>query len=578
MPHRVTSGQSGLSMLWRHFRGEWTAVAFFSLVANLILLVPTIYMLQVYDRVMVSGSLLTLLAVSLIALLMFAFMAFADIMRARLLVRMGARMDSAVADRIFTASVKCKLYKPGSTAAQPLTDWSELRQFLTGPAIVTLFDLPWTPVYVVTLFLLHPLLGVVAIGFALIQAAIAWLGHQRIVAPAKAYAQAQQQSMHFLQGKLRNTEAIEAMGMFNSLRRLWLQQHAINRERHAKLHGLTHLVSGFSKYIRYAQQAGSLAAGALLVIDGQLSPGAMIAANILMARALAPIDQLVGVWRGLVNARSAYHQLDVLLRHDPIPDAPHTASSLRGDVLVRDLSVLPTGCSSPVLRKLNFEAPSGSMTVILGASGSGKSTLARVLSGCLPQYSHSVLLDGTPLPEWENTLRGTQVGYLPQDTALFHGTVAENIARFGPVDAQKVVAAAQCAGLHDMVLKFPKGYETQVGERGNMLSGGQRQRIGLARALYGEPSMIILDEPNAHLDDVGEAALLDGLRQLKSRRATVFLVTHRAGVISLADQLLVLKEGELHKYGPREQVLQDLRSAPALTVPDTPTRPQPVPA
>lgn len=544
--------------LW-HQRRAWAVVGLFSMVASVLLLTPTLYMLQVYDRVMVSQSEITLLAVSLITLFLFAAMGFADAMRARLLVRLGARLDTALSGRIGAAAFARSAREPGAVRAQPFTDWTELRQFLTGPGILAFCDLPWALVYVVALFLLHPVLGAVALGFALVQAALAWLGHYRTIAPAAALAQAQGESHAYLQGKLRNAEAVEAMGMALPLRQRWLGLHRRAAERHAQLQGLTHRVVAWSKYVRYAQQTASLAVGAILVIRGELTPGAMIAANVLMARALAPIDQLVGVWRGLLAARAAYERLAALLATYP-PDhaapapADQTGASA-GPVVARGLCVAAPGRAQSILHELNFTVQPGTITVVLGASGSGKSTLARALANVWPASSG------------ELSTGGRRVGYLPQETALFNGTVAENIARFrtvdGAVDAPRVVAAAQAAGLHDMVLRLPQGYDTPVGEGGRALSGGQRQRVGLARALYDEPDLVVLDEPNAHLDDAGEAALLQSLRALAARGATVFLVTHRPGALALADQVLVLHEGRLRAQGPRDTVLGQLRTAPA---------------
>lgn len=543
--------------LWSQ-RRAWAVVVLFSLVVSVLLLTPTLYMIQVYDRVMVSRSELTLLAVSLITLFLFVAMGFADAMRARLLVRLGARLDATLGPRVCAAAFGRGVREPEAQRAQPFADWMELRQFLTGPGILAFCDLPWALVYVVALFMLHPLLGGVAIGFALIQALLAWLGQRRTIAPAEALSQAQAASNGYMQGKLRNAEAVEAMGMAPRLRQRWLGLHTRAAQRHAELQGLTHRVTAWSKYVRYSQQTASLAAGAILVIHGDLTPGAMIAANVLMARALAPIDHLVGVWRGLLGAHAAYGRLTRLLAEYPAdastPDAQQ-ASGLIGPVTARGLRVAAPGRAQDILHGLDFAALPGTLTVVLGASGSGKSTLARVLAGAWP-------VTGGHL-----TTGGLRAGYLPQETALFNGTVAENIARFhtadGVVDAPQVVAAAQAAGLHDMVLRLPNGYDTPVGEGARSLSGGQRQRIALARALYGEPSLIVLDEPNSHLDDAGEAALLQSLRQLKARGATVFLVTHRAGALALADQLLVLDEGRLRAQGPRDAVLAQLRPTSA---------------
>lgn len=543
--------------LWSQ-RATWAVVGLFSMVVSVMLLAPTLYMLQVFDRVMVSHSELTLLAVSLVTLFFFVVMGFADAMRARLLVRLGAKLDRALGERICSAAFARSAREPEAQRAQPFADWTELRQFLTGPGILAFCDLPWALVYVVALFMLHPLLGMVAIGFALVQAVLAWFGHRRTIAPEKALAQAQTDSSGFLQGKLRNAEAIEALGMALPLRKRWLVLHAGAAQRHAVLQGLTHRVAAWSKFVRYGQQTASLAVGAILVIRGELTPGAMIAANVLMTRALAPIDQLVGVWRGLLGARASYDRLTKLLAEYPSYAAPsgrQDASDRSGTVMADGLCVGAPRGGQDILQGLDFTAHPGTLTVVLGASGSGKSTLARALAGVWPVTGGSL------------DTGGLRVGYLPQETALFNGTVAENIARFdtvnGEIHAAEVVAAAQAAGLHDMILRLPGGYDTPVGEGGRALSGGQRQRIALARALYGKPGLIVLDEPNSHLDDAGEIALLQTVRQLKERGATIFLITHRAGALALADQVLVLHEGRVRIQGPREAVLAQLRPASA---------------
>ncbi|MBT9512521.1 MAG: type I secretion system permease/ATPase [Acidovorax sp.] len=573
--------RSEITLALRSLRREWAVIAVFSMVANVLMLAPTLYMLQIYDRVLVSRSELTLLAVSLLILFLFAAMAFAEWARSRLLVRTGVRLDRLLGERVFTAGFSRGARSGGGSPGQSFTDLTEVRQFLTGPGIFAFFDLPWAPIYIGVLFMLHPLLGAVAVVFVLIQAALAWFGHHRTVAPSEAMAQAQAKAHGYLSGKLRNAEAIEAMGMLQHLHHRWALLHAGYGELHAKAQGLTHRVTAWSKAVRYAQQSLSLAVGALLVIDGQLSAGAMIAANVLTTRALAPIDQLVNAWRGFMGTRAAFLRLEDLLMQQPALHAVSQAAPLQGDVQLRDLHASAPGRATPILQHIDLSATPGTLTVVLGPSGSGKSTLARVLVGAWPASQGDLLLDGKPITAWSHEALGPHVGYLPQDTSLFGGSIAENIARFSMVDSRKVIAAARCAGLHEMVLRFPKGYDTPIGEAGRLLSGGQRQRIGLARALYGDPVFLVLDEPNAHLDDVGEAALLAAIRQLKERGKTIVMVTHRAGVLALADQVVVLREGQIQLRGPRDQVLaqlqavrQPLSSSPAGTL----SAPQPLPA
>ena len=571
--------RSEITQALRSLRREWAVIAVFSMVANLLMLAPTLYMLQIYDRVLVSRNELTLLVVSLLILFLFAAMAFAEWARSRLLVRTGVRLDRLLGARVFSAEFSRGARDGGGNPGQSFADLTEVRQFLTGPSIFAFFDLPWTPIYIGVLFILHPLLGAVAVVFALIQAALAWLGHQRTVVPSESLAKAQRRSHAYINGKLRNAEAIEAMGMLKHLHHRWALLQARYAEMHAAAQGLTHRVTAWSKSVRYAQQSLSLAVGALLVIDGQISAGAMIAANVLMTRALAPIDQLVSAWRGFVGARSAFLRLEHLLGEHPPLSAASPSLPLQGDLQLSNAYATVPGGTTPILQHVDLQAAPGSLTVVLGPSGSGKSTLARVLVGVWPVSRGELLLDGHPIAAWSHETLGSQVGYLPQDTALFAGTIAENIARFAAVDSAKVVAAAQCAGLHEMVLRFPKGYDTPIGEAGRLLSGGQRQRIGLARALYGDPALLVLDEPNAHLDDVGDAALLGAMRQFKERGKTIVMVTHRSGVLALADQVVVLREGCIQLRGPRDEVLAQLqaeRQTPSSSAADSLQAPQPL--
>lgn len=559
--------------LWA-FRREFVIVGLFSFLANLLMLTPTIYMLQVFDRVMMSHSELTLLAVSLITLALFAIMALAEWMRSRVLVHAGVRFDEVLSTRVFNASFEANLSQSGGNPGRAFSDLIHIRQFLTGSGIYALFDAPWAPIYIAVTFLLHPWLGVLAIVFALVQLALAWFGHTRTVAPAEAAALTGSEVQTYLQGKLRNAEALESMGMIGNLQARWAERHQAWLAQSSSAQGLTHRVTAWSKFIRYTQQSLSLGAGALLVIDGQLSAGAMIAANVLMGRALAPIDQLAGTWRSFITTRSAFQRLEALLQDHPERDAALTRVAPRGDLTLRNVFATATGRKQPILKDINLTVPAGTVTAVLGPSGSGKSTLARVMIGIWPQVSGDVLLDDLPIDSWNRVDLGPHLGYLPQDIELFEGTIAENIARFRELDSTKVIEAARCAGLHDMILRFPKGYDTPIGEAGNLLSGGQRQRIGLARAVYGDPVLIILDEPNANLDDAGEAALTRTVLDLKEKGRTVFLITHRPGAIAAADRLVLLRDGQIHIQGTRDEVIALLRPSTGPSPADL--APQPV--
>jgi ATP-binding cassette subfamily C exporter for protease/lipase len=555
--------------LWA-FRQEFLIVGVLSFLSNLLMLAPTIYMLQVYDRVLTSQSELTLIAVSLITLFLFGVMACSEWLRSRVLVKAGMRFDEQLSTRVFNASFEAYLSQSSTSPSRAFGDLIQIRQFLTGNGIFALFDAPWAPIYIAVTFLLHPWLGILSLIFAVVQAALAWFGHRHTVAPAEEAAKASSDTSSYLQSKLRNAEVLESMGMIGNLQKRWNQKHQAWMGKNSAAQGLTHRVTAWSKFIRYSQQSLALGAGALLVIDGQLSPGAMIAANVLMGRALAPIDQLVVTWRGFVTTRAAFGRLEKLLLDHPERDPALSRVPPTGAITLRRVVASAEGREAPILKNISFAIAAGTVVAVLGPSGSGKSTLARAMVGIWPELSGEVLLDDMPMERWSRTELGPHLGYLPQDVELFEGSIADNIARLGTVDSAKVIEAARCAGMHEMILRFPKGYDTPIGEAGNLLSGGQRQRIGLARAIYGEPALIVLDEPNANLDEAGETALLQTVRALKAKGKTVVLITHRPGAIAVADRLILLRDGQIFADGPKESVLAALRPARPTAASTTP--------
>ena len=568
------------STLWG-FRREFLVVGAFSMVANVLMLSPTLYMLQVYDRVLASQSELTLLAMSVLTLFLFGVMAFAEWMRSRLLVHTGVRLDKQLSTQVFHASFEAHLSQSGAAPMRAFGDLIQVRQFLTGNGIFAFFDAPWTPIYMAVLFFLHPWLGVLGVVFALIQAALAWFGHRHTLAPSETANTANAEANSFLQSKLRNAEVLESMGMIRNLQGRWAQRHENYLKHSGTAQHLSHRITAWSKFIRYTQQSLALGAGALLVIDGNLTPGGMIAANVLMTRALAPIDMIVGSWRQFISTRAAFGRLEQLLAEHPPRDMAFKRVAPVGQVTLHQVFAKAAGRAEPILKDIHMNVPAGTVTVVLGPSGSGKSTLARVLVGIWPDVAGDVVLDGLPISGWNRIELGPHVGYLPQDIELLEGSIAENIARFGEVDPVQVIAAAQSAGLHEMILRFPKGYDTPIGEAGNLLSGGQRQRIGLARAIYGNPTLIVLDEPNANLDDAGEAALFKTVQELKVQKKTVFLITHRPGAIAMADRLLILNDGRVQADGPRDAVvaaMQLLAQQRAAGQSAQPPAPSPLPA
>ncbi|MEO7640368.1 MAG: type I secretion system permease/ATPase, partial [Ramlibacter sp.] len=503
------------------FRREFCLVALFSATANLLMLTPTIYMLQIYDRVLVSYSELTLVAVSMICLFLFGIMATADWARSRVLVRSGLRLDELLGMKIFRASFQSALASSGPPAARAFGDLIQVRQFLTSQGVFAFFDTPWVPIYVAVTFFLHPLLGWMAVVFALVQLALAWFGHSRTVAPAEAAFKATSEAGVYLQGKLRNAEVVEAMGMLQNLRQRWQQRHRDALARNGAAQAAANRVTAWSTWVRHSQQSLSLGAGALLVIDGQLSAGGMIAANLLMNRALAPIDLLVGSWRAWISMRAAFVRLEDLLQANPVPHASAQDAAPAGEITLRSVIARAHGRHDPILKGIDLSVPAGTVVAVIGPSGSGKTTLARVVLGIWPEVEGEVLLDGLPVAGRDRAVIGPHLGYLPQDVELFEGTIAENIARFRKAEPTLVIAAARLAGLHEAILRFPKGYDTLIGEAGSLLSGGQRQRIGLARAVYGEPALVVLDEPNANLDEAGELALIAAVALLKEGGKTV---------------------------------------------------------
>jgi len=549
--------------LWL-FRREFAICVIFTMVVNILMLTPTLYMMQVFDRVMLSRSEFTLAALTLVMLFFFAVMAFSEWARSRLLVRTGVKLDEHLNTRIFNASFESQLNQLGRNPTQAFSDLTNVRQFMTGQGLFAFMDAPWTPIYIFVLYLLHPLLGLLAVFFSLLLVGLAYLSHRLTYIPLEKAMEAGTQVSTYVHSKLRNAEVIESMGMLGDLRRLWQIRHQRHLGVNRSAQDLAARIQALSKFLRYTQNSLTLGAGALLLIEGHLaSTGAMIAANMLMARATAPIDLMVTTWKQTLAARQAFLRLEALLTQHPERDAGLVHDSPQGHLRIENLVATAPGRAQPILKGLTADFPAGEVIAIIGPSGSGKSTLARALVGIWPYVEGRVLIDGEPIQSWNREELGPFIGYLPQDIELFEGSIAENIARFGTIDPEKVIAAAGRAGVHDMILRFPRGYDTSMGEAGSLLSGGQRQRIGLARAMYGDPSLIVLDEPNSNLDDAGEVALVKAVQDLKQQGKSVFLITHRMSIIGCADRILLLFDGAIQRYGSRQEVIAALQPKPA---------------
>lgn len=558
-------------------KDSFLSVGFFSFFVNLLMLVPSFYMLQVYDRAVGSASESTLLMLTLIMLLLMGTLGALEWVRSRIMVRISTRLETLLGKRLFDASFRQALDSGGMNAsAQPLSDLSSLRQFLTGNGLFAFFDTPWIPIYLAVMFIFHPWYGWMGVISALLLGLLAWLNERMTKAPLHNANREHMAATAFTNKSLRNAEVVESMGMLSDLRQRWS----------ARVHKVLSLqsvasdragaISSVSRTFRQIVQSLVLGLGAYLTIKHEISSGLMIAGSILLGRALAPIDQLIGVWKGFVGARGQYARLHELLEKIAAEPARMSLPAPQGAISVEGLSVGAPGTRTPLVRNLSFKVAAGETVGIIGPSGAGKSTLARALLGIWPSLAGTVRLDGADISQWRRDELGPFLGYLPQDIELFEGTISENIARFAQVDAAAVVAAARMAGVHEMILQLPQGYDTLIGANGGGLSGGQRQRVGLARALYRAPRLVVLDEPNSNLDETGERLLAEALLKLKQSGATVFVITHRSGVLAAVDRLLVLNQGELSLYGPRDKVLAHLQnaanpSAPAAQATGTPT-------
>ncbi|MDE1942776.1 MAG: type I secretion system permease/ATPase [Betaproteobacteria bacterium] len=547
----------------RVHRKAFVAVAAFSFVINFLYLTPSLYMLQVYDRVVVSRSELTLIFLSVITVAMFAVMGGLEYARSQVLIRVGNAIDEVLSKRVFTATFENNLRAGQGNPAQALGDLNNVRQFVTGNGLFAFLDAPWIPIYLVVIFMLHTMLGWFAVGGTLLLVVLTYITEKVSKKPLEEANRHAILASNFANSNLRNAEVIEAMGMLRPMITRWYRHQANMLDQQTIASNRAATVSAVTKLVRLVIQSGALGLGALLVIQGKSTAGVMIAASILTGRALAPVELLIGTWKGFSSARSAYERLARLLEVLPPRVAGMSLPAPRGMVTLENVYATPPGGKVAVIKGVNLSIMPGEVVGVIGPSASGKSSLARLMVGIWPAQVGKVRLDNADVYLWNKDELGPKLGYMPQDVELFNGTVAENIARFGAIDSDKVVDAARLAGVHEMILHFPNGYDTPIGEGGSVLSGGQRQRIGIARAIYGLPPFIVLDEPNSNLDDVGEAALVATVQALKQAGRTVVVITHRMSVLQAVDKLLLMRDGTVQAYGERDAVLQALAQARA---------------
>lgn len=554
-----------LSRLLRTCSGYFVTALMFSLAINLLYLAGPLYMLQVYDRVISSASEVTLVMLTMALVMAYLALASLDSVRARVLTRATVRLDQRIAARVMTAIID-RSATAGAARSQLLRDFDAFRQFITGTGIHAIFDLPWAPIYIAVIFMLHPALGAFALGGAILLICMALLNEWIVKVPFGESNIAAARNYSFTEMSLRNTEVVRAMGMTEGLLKRWARDRNVMLERQVAASDRAATMQSVIRFLRLSMQSVILGLGAYLVIERDATAGAMFAASILLGRALQPVEQIVGSWRNLVAARGAFLRVQELLAASPARDTGLSLPRPAGRLSVEGLTFFMPSNSRAILRGVSFEIEPGAILGVIGPSGAGKSTLARHLVGVLAPTSGTVRLDGADVSVWARSTLGQHIGYLPQEIELFSDTVAANINRFQTGQDEEVLRAAHMAGMHDMILRLPNGYDTEVGEGGTTLSGGYRQRVGLARAVYGKPRLVVLDEPSSNLDAEGDTALTRCIMQLKQRGTTVVLVSHRPSTIGMVDKVLVLRDGAAEMFGTRAEVLARLTRAAPMPV------------
>nr|WP_114767989.1 type I secretion system permease/ATPase [Microvirga subterranea] len=533
-------------------------VAVFSAVVNILALTGSIYMLQLYDRVLSSRSISTLVGLSLIVLAAYLLQGGLDTIRGKMLARIGARFDELLSRRIFdlVAAMPLKGARQAESL-QPIRDLDQIRGFLSSLGPTALFDMPFMPIFFIGCFIIHPWLGWMSVVGGIVIIALTLYTDAKSKGPSYELTKSAAERHAMAETSRRNAEVVRALGMVEFLGRRYEEVHTKHVDDGLRASESTSGISAFAKVFRMILQSGILGLAAYLVIKGEVSGGSMIAASIMMSRALAPIEIAVAHWKGFTAARQGYRRLEHILSVVPAQEELMPLPAPKGQVVAEDIYVGAPGTNTPIVQAASFQLRAGQGLGLIGPSASGKSTLARALVGVWPMLRGDIRLDGAAIEQWESDQLGRHIGYLPQDVELFDGTVAENIARFQPdASPEAVIAAAKTAGAHDLILGLPEGYNTRIGEGGTSLSGGQRQRVALARALYGDPFLVVLDEPNASLDGAGDEALNEAILSVRKRGGIVVVITHRPAALGNVDLVAIMEEGRIKAMGPRDEVLQ----------------------
>ena len=558
------SGPDEISQIYRASKSTLVAAGLFSSLVNILMLTGPLFMLQVYDRVLASGSVPTLVALIIIVAILYAYYGFLEFLRARLMVRLGRRLEEKLRGRVFDAVTSHALRRTPGVGSQPLNDLSTIRQYLSGQGPFAFFDMPWMPVYLAIIFLMHWVLGVAATAAAITIFLLAVWSERATREPLHEATKSTVKAAIMTDEGRRNAEALYSLGMAGTMRSRWMEVHQTALDHQTIANDAGGLLGAASRVLRLFIQSGILALGAYLAILGEITPGTMIAASIIMSRALAPVEQAVANWQQFLGFRKARERLIQALKIVPLDRKLLKLPEPRGRLSVENLTVMLPNVEKPLLQGVSFTVEPGEGIGVIGPTGAGKSTLARALVGIIAPTRGHVRLDGATLDQRDVDELGAMIGYLPQDVQLFDGSAAQNISRFRPdADANAIVAAAKLANVHDLIMRLPDGYNTQLGENGARLSTGQRQRVALARALFGEPKLMVLDEPNSALDAEGEAALDYAIRQAMERGAAVVVIAHRPSALAAIPNMMVLTDGKAAALGPRDEIMRKVMVRPA---------------
>ncbi|NPA55317.1 MAG: type I secretion system permease/ATPase [Epsilonproteobacteria bacterium] len=558
LPNKTKQAKDELREALNEFRSIFIKVGIFSFFINILVLAAPIYMLAVYDIVMPAKSIDTLIVVTGVILVFFIAMGLLEYVRNKIMIIVSNKLDAKINKRIYNAAFEMALKYPSKGTTQPIQDLQTIKTFLSGPGLLSFFDVPWIIIYLAIMFMFDYVYGLYGLGAMAIIVGLTWLNDFFTRKGLQESIKYNNKSKVYLSNQLKNAEVVEAMGMRDALFDRWSKKYYDFLLTHTQASTKSALYTNMSKTFRMMSSSLMYGVGAILAISGHISPGMIIAGAVLLGRALAPLSQLVATWKTFVAAKTSYAKLNELLNEFPLQEQKLELPQIKGDITLRGVVTIPPLSKTPVLRNVTMHIPAGTILGVIGPSGAGKTSFAKTLLGVWKVASGEVRVDGAEISQYNREQIGKDIGYLPQDIELFEGTIAENIARFKQVDDKDIIQAAKLAGVHEMILKMPDGYNTKITAGGTTLSGGQRQRIGLARAIFQLPKIIILDEPNSNLDDIGEKALINAILQLKQQGSTVIFITHKVSLLNLAERIAVLREGMLAMYGEKQEIFAKL--------------------